>query len=447
MKPHVALVVLIVAVSWVGEAHAWNPLDPERPIWIGTVPYALHSAGSADLGGFAPTETILRQAMNDWESVSCSSLRGDYRGRTNMPPGQGQSYVIGWVESGWPDTSPVIGATMTVWRDGHIHDSSMLLNGDRFTWSAEPRAGAVHAYSILLHELGHYIGLDHSAAGTAMQERYPGGALSIGEDERAGICSLYPASDDPSDCTSRACPTEYECVEGTCVWAPLGDGTQCAPCRIDDDCNGLGRCINYPDSDVHGYCGDSCSTASDCGMDQCELIGARSFCVRLWPDAPPDCRVERGPGTDPPLADAGTMMPDAGVPSSSDAGPIVEVPTVSDGGVVETAADGGAMDSVPMGETCVGNDDCTTGMCVSESGSALGVCTDTCDDDAACPEGFGCREGGYCAPVAGNAPVDSSDTHLSGGCTVSPSHTGMRFPMALLLLFPVCILANRMQRS
>jgi len=411
---------------WIGKARAWTPIDPERPVWIGPVPYTLNSAGARDLGGFGPTERILQQAMNDWESLSCTSLRTEYRGATDALPGQGESYVIAWVESGWPETSSAIGVTGPYWDQGHIRDAVILMNADHFAWSEENRSGTVHAYSIMLHELGHYLGLDHSEAGNVMKARYGGGVIAIGADDRTGLCALYPAADDPGDCTSSACPDEYECVGGTCVWSPMGDGTQCAPCRIDNDCNGAGRCIRYPDVEEHGYCGDLCASQSDCGLDRCEAGDVRAYCIRRGPDDVADCRLEPGVVVEPPPVDAGTMVTDAGVPMASDAGPADEPVPSPDGGPVDPST----ADPKPMGGTCLGNDDCISGTCVSDPGEALGSCTDICDSETPCPEGFRCREEGYCEPTGKSPPV----AQLKGGCAVGTPDTGTGIPAALLLL-------------
>jgi hypothetical protein len=51
----IAVAVTVGIACGSSPAHAWEPIDASRPVWRGAVPYALQSAGSADLGGFGPT--------------------------------------------------------------------------------------------------------------------------------------------------------------------------------------------------------------------------------------------------------------------------------------------------------------------------------------------------------------------------------------------------------
>jgi hypothetical protein len=100
---------------------------------------------------------------------------------------------------------------------GQILDADTLFRNDNQATYATPAAlataqghGAYDLESLLVHELGHWFGLDHSAVWRAVMFPYapppgqflgdrptaqaPDGPLS--DDDRAGIRSLYP---DPSD--------------------------------------------------------------------------------------------------------------------------------------------------------------------------------------------------------------------------------------------------------
>src|SRR5690606_18519874 len=80
MRARTLLAVFAVAglaLTVAEDASAWSPIDSRRPTWSGAAPYELNNAGSQDLG-FAMTETIVRQGMDDWTRVACTSLTTSY---------------------------------------------------------------------------------------------------------------------------------------------------------------------------------------------------------------------------------------------------------------------------------------------------------------------------------------------------------------------------------
>ena len=91
-------------------AHAWTPIAGSQPTWNDTAPYSLHQAGSDDLGGYDATLAIVRDGMDDWTRVSCSSLHTSFEGSTTGVPFSSGSNVVGWIESGWIDSSSANGS-------------------------------------------------------------------------------------------------------------------------------------------------------------------------------------------------------------------------------------------------------------------------------------------------------------------------------------------------
>src|SRR5690606_29633108 len=158
---------------------------------------------------FAGTEPEVRRGMDDWTRVSCTSLTTNYRGMTSTVAGRSDNQsVIGWVESGWRHGSSAIGVTGPRWGGSRIIEADMEMNGVNFTWTTGSGSySRVNTYSIVLHEGGHYYGLGHSnVRGSSMWPSYGGGIVSLGPDDEAGICALYPGSG-ATDCTVTGCPT------------------------------------------------------------------------------------------------------------------------------------------------------------------------------------------------------------------------------------------------
>jgi len=369
MNRHTMLLLgLAVALAWGpwSDASAWAPIDGARPVWAGAVPYVLSTPGSADLGVDA-TETIVRQAMDDWTRVSCTRLTTSYGGRVSTRPvaGDGRS-VIGWVETGWAYDSNAIGVTRPQWYRA-IQEADMELNGRDYTWTMSPgRGSSVNAYSIVLHEGGHYYGLGHSSDGSAtMYFAYSGGVSMINADDQNGICALYPGSG--TDCTTTGCPAGQTCTAGTCVSStPMGDGTVCSPCASGADCAAGGVCLGYPDG--MGYCGRACTSSADCAGDTCvNITGVGGQCVRVS-GRNPTCTGTMGGGGP------------TGCRSDTDCAPSDRCNT-STGACEARPVVGG-----PLGAECGTAAECTSGLCLA------GRCSQTCDwlTPTSCPAGFLC---------------------------------------------------------
>lgn len=385
-------VALSLAVS--STALAWEPIYPTQPVWRLPVPYSLNQAGSDDLGGFTATETEVRRGMDDWSRVSCTSLTTMYRGRTTAVPGSYEGVsTIGWIESGWRHGSSAIGVTGPRWGT-NIIEADMEMNGVNYTWTTGSGSGSrVNAYSIILHEGGHYYGLGHTnVRGSSMWPSYGGGIIGLGPDDEAGICALYPGSG--SNCTTTGCPTGQECVDGMCRSA-VGDGTICSPCSTSSQCGSTADlCLGYPGGG--GFCGRSCGTDADCGGDRCVDTSGGRQCVRFI-DGTPSCAGGGSTGRC-------TLDSDCGADQICSGGSCVARPT--------TGAE--------LGGTCTQDADCRSGLCIG------GACTQTCDwvRPGSCPGGFYCDDGasssctsGYCvrgtAGAGGLGSACAADTECA----------------------------------
>ncbi|NOY90914.1 MAG: matrixin family metalloprotease [Deltaproteobacteria bacterium] len=381
-------------------ARAWTCLSSSCPKWCGTVPYGL-ARPSDDLGD-ATSESEVRRALDDWTRVSCTNLTNNYTGRSGATAGaaDGQS-VVGWVESGWPFDRNAIGVTGPRWGgSGCFVEADMQLNGVNFTWTTAPgRGGNVNAYSIALHEGGHYYGLGHSNDSNAtMYFAYTGGVSTLNADDETGICTLYPGSGGgPTDCTVSGCPAGKECVSGSCQTV-AGDGSVCSSCGSGADCGGgANLCLGYPDGG--GYCGKACSTSADCsGTDQCVNVGGSSNqCVRISGGSP-DCS-------------SGATPTGCSVDSDCSASQICDSSTRACVARPTTGA--------TLGEPCTGNADCRSGLCANLSSGS--VCSQSCDglDARSCPSGFYCD--GEAVGVCGTGLCltgGPGTTALGGSCSV-----------------------------
>jgi hypothetical protein len=430
--------LVLGAMLFASDASAWTPIGGSRPTWSEPAPYGLTMPGSSDLGGFDATLAIVREGMDDWGRVSCSSLQTEYTGPSSGRAFGGGSNVITWYESGWIDSSSAIGITGPSW-DGTntIRSAEMAMNGVHFTWiTGSGSGGSVNAYSITLHEGGHYYGLGHSADSSAtMYYAYTGGIDSLGSDDQTGICTLYPGGGGgPTDPGTPPPPTDP-------MDPPPGAGEICATCRSDADCPGL--CLRYPSG---MFCGADCTSDADCGGDRCERVSDGSMqCVRRNAEGAADCSAPPPSDPDPPPPDpsdpADPMEPTD--PAPGEPGPDPGEPDPGDPG---TPPPGGP--TRDLGDPCTTNAECRTGLCAVDVDTDGTFCTQLCGPGAACPSGFACEEAGggvsACRPDSGalgaecSAPGDclsSLCAELSDGrrfCTDSCNETTAPCPDSFL---------------
>ncbi len=220
-----------------GEALSWYPED--RPI-----PFTQHVLG----GGGIPTWILhgaARSAARTWSDVESADLsfeeQGVYGGLAcphSLPstdpdfvesvcggPVQAHDYrsAFFFIETVWPFGEEVIALTTLSWAEGaRLVDADISFNGLNYPWSASSTDIQVDYESIVLHELGHFVGLDHSTEpGAVMGVDYDTGTLvrALGEDDVAGISELYP-------CASVPCRGDVGYAEGqscsgiSLAWAP-----------------------------------------------------------------------------------------------------------------------------------------------------------------------------------------------------------------------------------
>lgn len=163
-------------------------------------------------------QTVIDRAFGTWSAVPGVSLSTQFIGFTTSNPVRSDgSTVIGFQSR--PDLERVLGATNWVIDsvNGAILESDIFLNSS-FAWSAAQNGDAARfdVESVTLHELGHLLGLGHSAFGET-QVRVPGpGRDVLGKravmfpiayprgvtldrtleaDDKAGLTDIYATTD------------------------------------------------------------------------------------------------------------------------------------------------------------------------------------------------------------------------------------------------------------
>jgi len=125
-------------------------------------------------------QQAVSSALTTWSAVPNVSISSQFVGFTGASPLSGDGMtVIGFQNR--PDLDRTLGATSFTIDSvtGEVIESDIFLNGV-FSWSVAPggEAGRQDVESIALHELGHLLGLGHSAIGET--ELFGGGRRVLG---------------------------------------------------------------------------------------------------------------------------------------------------------------------------------------------------------------------------------------------------------------------------
>lgn len=214
-----------------------------------------------------------------------------------------------------PDLVGVVGVTLTTTEgagaDRRIVRAEILLNDD-FAWSVDGPRGTLRVGATATHEIGHALGLGHSADRAAtMYWHYDAEGAALAEDDRRGLRFLYGDLQGGAAACDQ-CAVAADCAGGVCLQRFNEDdrpfcARPCGPgCAGDEICVGLqgGGDACVP---AHGFCGDGAGLARGAacwgpfqcsGADRCVVFPGDARCSAPC-EAPDDCAAGRVCALDP----------------------------------------------------------------------------------------------------------------------------------------------------
>jgi predicted Zn-dependent protease len=180
------------------------------------VRYRINEQGTNNFTGSSkevPHIEQLRRSVADsfaaWTEVTCSDmtlvdggLTSDSNASYNSGDDANTNLVI-WHDDGWSSVASARAFALTSVtynpKNGVIADADIEVNTEFYRFSAgeEPRANHVDLLNTMTHEVGHFVGLDH----TDLRDATMFGTAPVGEtakrslhpDDIAGICATYPS--------------------------------------------------------------------------------------------------------------------------------------------------------------------------------------------------------------------------------------------------------------
>ena len=230
--------------------------SPLRGISAEQLDQTMQAAFSAWLGTECPQGGTPSIGVVSLGGASCDQVEFNPPdlGRAGAP----NANIVMFRDDGWPypDERFVIARTSITFdpNTGAIFDADIEINSFDNEFSTSDTIVNTDLQAVLTHEVGHFLGLDHSTFENAtMQANYDLsnlGARTLSSDDIAGICSIYA----PLETADTTCPPE--------TGPHHGFSRECgSDVRADASCLTLG--------------GGSAGSGWAAGLSLCLLAGAR----------------------------------------------------------------------------------------------------------------------------------------------------------------------------
>jgi hypothetical protein len=181
----------------------------------------------------------VRSAFHTWEAPLCTSWSVTEDAQFTSPSGldaqqiDGVNRVIWLSGTDWSYDSATVGLTLIVYQTAtnQIVDADMLLNNN-MSWRSATGSVGYDVETIVLHEAGHFLGLEHSASSAAVM--YAVASLenkrALTQDDINDVCAMYPVNAGPGDTTpptvsisSPATDATYTSARTVTLTAAAGD--------------------------------------------------------------------------------------------------------------------------------------------------------------------------------------------------------------------------------
>jgi hypothetical protein len=247
--PTVAIALVLFCVGWSSYAFVSLQAGPTPFSWGGTpVTYAIHTAADPKITSGAD-EAAVRLSFKAWEDVGSSRMafiEDTSQTRTRTDWRSDDLRTVLWDtdnESGFFSGAAGLVAITPVDFDpsnGAILDADILFNARNYTFSTDQTPGTFDIQNVCTHEVGHFIGLDHSAVVGATMNPFANTQdtrlRSLEQDDIAAASAIYPQGTAPGSIAGTV-QRGGVAVSGAHVVAEDLDGNPCSAALTDGNGN------------------------------------------------------------------------------------------------------------------------------------------------------------------------------------------------------------------
>ncbi|MDP6963335.1 MAG: matrixin family metalloprotease, partial [Planctomycetota bacterium] len=198
-----------------------------------TISYNIHTAGSDDISDNSHIPAI-EHAFQSWSDVAGSNVNLVRGADTTSGSIGGSGHTITFDENNssgyFPGGSGIVAITPISYllADGRIIDADILFNGSQFSFSTDQSTGTFDVQDVLTHEVGHFIGLDHSPVVSGTMWPYVSTSQwlhrSLAQDDEAGAVAVATGSGQTKVTGNIKRPGSSSGLPGAIVSANLSDG-------------------------------------------------------------------------------------------------------------------------------------------------------------------------------------------------------------------------------
>jgi matrixin/IPT/TIG domain-containing protein len=161
------------------------------------VPYKINSLGLPSSSN-ASEFVAVQRAFDTWQNIATSTIAFSYQGTTDIVnAGNDGTNIISFRDNDYPFSSGTIAVTVSTYSAQSFLDADIVFN-PALSFSTSGKDDAFDIQSIATHEIGHFLGLDHTAIVSATMN--PSGAKGsvhprfLKSDDIIAASSLYPTA-------------------------------------------------------------------------------------------------------------------------------------------------------------------------------------------------------------------------------------------------------------